>query len=117
MTTMQDTCTTAKSTSGYCKTLSGRSSRENQKAQTMYAAIRRGQTDLSNLGEVRRRIEQNFVPIISTVPGFVAYYAVHIGNGVVITVSLYDKQAGAEESSRRSTEWVKQNPAYLLLTP
>ena len=83
----------------------------------MYAAIRRGQTDLSNVDEVKRRIEQGFMPIVSTVPGFVAYYAVHTGNGVVVTISLFEEQAGAEESSRRSAEWVKQNPAYLLLTP
>ncbi len=83
----------------------------------MYAAIRRGQTDLSTVDEVRRRIEQGFMPIVSAVPGFVAYYAVHIGNGVVLTISVFEDQAGAEESSRRSAEWVKQNPAYLLLTP
>src|SRR2546429_529074 len=83
----------------------------------MYAAIRRGQTALSTLDEVKRKIEQSFVPIVSAVPGFIAYYAVHTGNGVVVTISLFEDQAGAEESSRRSAEWVKQNPAYLLLTP
>ncbi len=83
----------------------------------MYAAIRRGQTDLSTVGEVKRRIEQGFVPIVSAVPGFVAYYAVHAGDGIVVTISLFEDQAGAEESSRRSAQWIKQNPAYLLLTP
>ena len=82
----------------------------------MYASVRRieGVTDPS---EVRRQVEEGFVPIISEMPGFVAYYWVDAGDGVMISTSVYEDQSGAEESNRRAAEWVRENLASLLPNP
>jgi hypothetical protein len=59
-------------------------------------------------------VEQGFVPIISKAPGFVAYYVVDAGNDVVASVSVFQDQAGAEESNRMAADWVKENIASLV---
>jgi hypothetical protein len=79
----------------------------------MYATVRRyeGVPDPSEAG---RQVDEGFVPIISEVPGFVAYYWVDAGDGVMISTSVFEDQSGAEESNRRAAEWVQENLASLL---
>jgi len=83
----------------------------------MYVAVRKYQTASGAAEEIGRRVEAGFVPIISQAPGFVAYYAVNAGNDVVVSVSVFQDQAGADESNRMAANWVKQNLASLLPNP
>ena len=78
----------------------------------MYASVRRYGT--SSAKEVTERVKEGFVPIISQGPGFVAYYAIDSGDGVWTSVSIFETQAGAEESNRMAADWIKQNVASLL---
>jgi len=66
------------------------------------------------MGEIAGRAQQGFVPLVSQIPGFVAYYGVDAGNDVVVTISLFQDQAGEEESTRRAADWVKQNVAEFI---
>jgi hypothetical protein len=82
----------------------------------MYAAIRRyeGVTDPAEAG---RRVSEGFVPLMRQVPGFVAYYWIDAGDGVMVSTSVFDDQAGAEESIKRATDFVRENLASLLPNP
>jgi hypothetical protein len=79
----------------------------------MYAAIRTYQT--SDPGEVVRRTSHGFVPILRGTPGFVAYYVVDGGDGAIASVSVFEEQSGADESTRRAAEWVADNLAELVI--
>jgi hypothetical protein len=68
-------------------------------------------------GEIAKRAQEGFVPILSGTPGFVAYYGINAGNGVITTINIFEDQAGAEESNRRATAWVKENLATLVEGP
>ena len=46
----------------------------------MYASIRRYQVDSSNVDEIIRQVNEGFVPIISSVTGFIAYQAIDAGD-------------------------------------
>jgi hypothetical protein len=83
----------------------------------MYAAIRQYHTDPASLDEVVRRVNEDFVPIISDMPGFVAYIALNAGQGEYGTVSVFEDQDSAEESNRVAEEWVQQNLSSLLPRP
>jgi hypothetical protein len=84
----------------------------------MYMAIRKYQTTAgSSIQEIVQRVQEGFVPIVSQTPGFVAYRMVNTGNGTVASVTLFQDQAGAEESTRRATDWVRQNLISLLQLP
>lgn len=81
----------------------------------MYASIRRYKTTPGGAAELARRVNQGFVPMISTAPGFVAYYVVDAGNDVVASVSVFQDQAGVDESNRMAADWVKENIAALVV--
>jgi len=83
----------------------------------MYVAVRKYQTASGAAEEGLRRVEEGFVPIISQAPGFVAYYAVNAGNDVVVSISVFEDQAAADESNRMAANWVKQNLAALVPNP
>jgi hypothetical protein len=82
----------------------------------MYATVRRYE-GVSDLSEARRLVDEGFIPIISEVPGFVAYYWVDAGDGVIISTSVFEDQSGAEESNRRAADWNRENVASLLQNP
>ena len=82
----------------------------------MYAAVRRYE-GVTNPGEAARRVNAGFVPLISQIPGFVAYYWVDAGAGVMISTSVFQDKARAEESNRKAADWVRENLAALLPKP
>jgi hypothetical protein len=83
----------------------------------VYAAIRRYHADPDSLDEVVRQVNEGFVPLISEMPGFVAYIALNAGQGEYGTVSVFEDQASAEESNRAAEEWVNENLGELLPSP
>ena len=83
----------------------------------MHAAIRQYQVDPGSVDEVRRGINEGFLPIIKDVYGFQAYYAIDAGGGRMATVSVFDDQAGAEESTRMAADWIRQNMPSLVPNP
>ncbi|MER6200578.1 hypothetical protein ABT234_24830 [Streptomyces sp. NPDC001586] len=82
----------------------------------MYAAVRRyeGVTDPAEAG---RLVDEGFVPIMRQVPGFVAYYWVDAGQGVMVSTSVFRDRAGADESIVRAADFVRENLASLLPNP
>jgi hypothetical protein len=63
-----------------------------------------------------RRIEQDFVPLISRRPHFHAYYVLDPGDGMLVTVSLFAERGGAEESNRLAADWAARHlPALVSL--
>ncbi len=75
----------------------------------MYASIRKYYIIPGTMEEFMRRVQQGFVPLIGQVSGFCAYYVVQVRDDEVISVSIFDSQAGAEESVRRAADWVAKN--------
>jgi hypothetical protein len=82
----------------------------------MWGAVRRyeGITDPAEAG---RLVDQSFVPLLEQVPGFVAYYWIDAGDGVMASLSVYENQAGADESVRVAHDWVRDNAATLIPNP
>ena len=84
----------------------------------MYLNIRRYErVDPASLDEIFQLVEEGFVPIISAGPGFIAYYALDLGQGVLASISIFDHQAAAARSNRLSAVWVKENLDTLLPSP
>ena len=81
----------------------------------MYASIRKYK-NVTDVDEAIKRINEEFVPIVSGVPGFIAYYVVGSGEGVVTSVNIFEDKSGVQESNRRAAGFVK-NYANLFTTP
>ena len=59
----------------------------------MYASIRRYTIEQERMSQFMRDIRQNFLPLISQVPGFISYEAVNAGDRLV-TVSMFETKEG-----------------------
>jgi hypothetical protein len=71
-------------------------------------------TDVSEAG---RLVDEGFIPIISEIPGFVAYYWVDAGEGVMISTSVFEHKEAEEQSNWRAGDFVARYMAPLLPNP
>jgi hypothetical protein len=81
---------------------------------TMYATIRRytpkGTWDRKSREELKGRIESGFLPMVQEIKGFHSYYVVDVGEKEIVSIGVFENRTGAEESTRRAAEFVKQDP-------
>jgi hypothetical protein len=82
----------------------------------MYVAVRRfdGVTDPQKVAQVAK---EGFLPIISELPGFVAYYLVDAGDGVIVSTSVFEHKDAEEESTFLAGEFVAEHLAPLMPNP
>ena len=82
----------------------------------MYIAVRRyeGVTDPEEAGRITRKV---FVPIISEMPGFVAYYDVDAGDGVMVSISVFEHKEAEEESTFKAGDFVAKDLEPLMPNP
>ena len=82
----------------------------------MYVAVRRYE-GVSDPQKVAQLGEESFVPIISEMPGFVAYYHVDAGDGVIVSTSVFEHKDAEEQSTFVAGEFVQEYLAPLLPNP
>lgn len=73
----------------------------------MFVAIRRYETNPASVKELIQKISTEFLPIISRSPGFIAYLVVDAGKGAIASISMFETEAGAQESTTKAANWVK----------
>jgi hypothetical protein len=81
----------------------------------MYVAVRRfeGVSDPQKVAQVA----QDFAPIISELPGFVAHYLVDAEDGVMVATSVFEHKDAEEESTFLAGEFVAEHLAPLVPNP
>ena len=82
----------------------------------MYVAVRRYDS-VSDSQKVARLVEEHYVPIISEMPGFVAYYCVDAGDGVMITTIVFEHKDAEEQSTFRAGKFVAEDLGPLSPNP
>jgi hypothetical protein len=82
----------------------------------MYVAVRRyeGVTDPRKVAQL---VDEGFIPIISEMPGFVAYYCVDAGDGVMLSTSVFEHKEAEEQSNWQAGDFVAEHLAPLLPNP
>ncbi|MEO6057632.1 MAG: hypothetical protein ABIQ49_12400 [Gemmatimonadales bacterium] len=88
----------------------------------MFATIRRytirdPATAKDALTSLKQRIEEKFAPKLQDVPGFHCYYVINARDRELVTVSIFENAAGAQESTRRAAEFVRNDPLKDRLSP
>jgi hypothetical protein len=74
----------------------------------MHTVIRRYQ-GVTDTAEVARRAIEEFAPQLREAPGFQAYWVVDAGDGVLATISVFESEEAAEESTAAAATWVQEN--------
>jgi hypothetical protein len=82
----------------------------------MYTVIRR-YDGLSDPDEVIRRAIGEFAPMLADRPGFQGYWIVNAGDGVVASITVFETQAAAEDSTKAAAAWVSERLAELVPNP
>jgi hypothetical protein len=80
----------------------------------MYATIRRYTPKTAatkeNINDLKRRIEENFLPMVQDIRGFHSYGVLNVANKEVLSISVFEDREGAAESTRRAQEFVQKDP-------
>jgi len=79
----------------------------------MCVAVRR----YEGVSDSQKVAKEGFVPIISEMPGFVAYYLVDAGDGVMVGISVFEHKDAEEESTFVAGEFVQEHLAPLIPNP
>src|SRR5215217_8768708 len=82
----------------------------------MYVAVRRYE-GVRDSQKVAQLVDEDFIPIISEMPGFVAYYFVDAGDRVMVSTSVFEHKEAEEQSNWRAGQFVAQREASLLPNP
>ena len=82
----------------------------------MYGAVRRYE-GITNDAEARRLVGESLVPLLEHAPGFIAYYCIDAGNGVMASLSVFENQEGADKSVEIAHAWVAENAPTLFPNP
>jgi hypothetical protein len=82
----------------------------------MYVAVRRyeGVTDSQKVAQL---VEEDYVPIISEMPGLVAYYCVDAGDGVMVSTSVFEHKDAEEQSTFLAGEFTVEDLGPLSPNP
>lgn len=75
----------------------------------MYMVIRRYQVGRGTVDDVVRDVQQNFLPIVSNIQGFVSYEVMAENDRAFCTISVFESENSAAESTRRAGDYVREN--------
>ena len=81
-----------------------------------YLTVRR-YDGVTNSKEAARRVQNEFIPLINKLPGFISYYWVDEADGVMVSVSVFATREAEEQSNRVAADFVKQHVAPLFPQP
>lgn len=77
----------------------------------MYLVVRNYKNVKGNKQELRNKITNEFVPLVSKIKGFVDYYCLLPSENTLTSISVFQDERGAQESVRAAADWVSKNLA------
>jgi heme-degrading monooxygenase HmoA len=82
----------------------------------MHTVIRRYE-GVEDTAEVARRAVEEFAPQLRDQPGFQGYWVVDAGDGVLATISVFESEQAAVDSTAAAASWVQANMPELAPNP
>jgi hypothetical protein len=74
----------------------------------MHATIRRYEgIDKARTDELTNKVSETYLPRVSKLDGFRGYYLIETNEGVMSSISFFDTMAQADESTRLSATWLR----------
>jgi hypothetical protein len=74
----------------------------------MHASVRRYRCDPGQIRDIMHLVDSEFAEQISAESGFCDYQAIDCGNGMLMTISMFEDQSGAERSADLAAEFVRE---------
>jgi hypothetical protein len=73
----------------------------------MHTAVYRYKVD-HRINEAVRLGHNEFVPMIKQIPGFVAHYAIDLGDNEGLLLAVFDDEAGIKQFAKVAEDWVQK---------
>ena len=78
----------------------------------MHAVVRRYRViDVENL---IRKVEEEFIELVKSVDGFVAYYVIDGADGTVTSVTVGETEQAVDASTRQAEAWIVERACHLV---
>jgi hypothetical protein len=74
----------------------------------MYANVRRYRCDPGQVDELMHLIDTDFAERVSGESGFCDYQACDCGDGMLMTISIFEDESGAERSTELASDFIKE---------
>ena len=82
----------------------------------MHGIIRRYEgIDKARTDELTKKVGESFLPRVSKLDGFRGYYVIETNDGVMSSIGFFDTMAQADESTRLSATWVRDEKLDTIL--
>ena len=82
----------------------------------MHATIRRYDgVNQARTDELVHRVNQSLVPKLSELDGFKGYFLIEAGDGVMSSLGLFESPEQADESTRITASWVRDEKLDTIL--
>jgi len=80
----------------------------------MHATIRQYE-GIASPSELIKEVDATFLPRMKSIPGYVDYYFVDVGDagGRMVSVSVFETEAATAESNQRAADWVRDHPGLI----
>ncbi|HWR58133.1 MAG TPA: hypothetical protein VN328_04520 [Thermodesulfovibrionales bacterium] len=78
-----------------------------------YATVRRYE-GVKDTNAAAKQVDEKFVPLISALPGFIEYYWIDLGNGAMISVTIFKTLSDAMSANNQSRIWVEEHLSSVL---
>ncbi|HME25614.1 MAG TPA: antibiotic biosynthesis monooxygenase [Acetobacteraceae bacterium] len=75
----------------------------------MFTIIRKFSLTRGSVGEVARRVQDSFVPLLRDLPGFREYILLDGGPDVLISIRVFDSADEALASNEIAATWIRNN--------
>ena len=84
----------------------------------MYGVIRRYRVRLGTVARAAQLAETHLLPRMNKLPGFVAYYLLDAGEGILASISICETGEGAEAAGALAADWFRSDwPSFQLIPP
>lgn len=86
----------------------------------MFVTIRRyspknGAVNKASLQLLRRQLQDEFLPIVQQIPGFLGCYVLNVGDRELVMLSFCDTKESSTESSQCAADYTLRNPLIFEL--
>ena len=72
----------------------------------MFATVRRYE-GVKDPEVAAKKVDEVFVPLISALPGFVEYLWIDLGNGAMMSITVFKSLSEAIDANEKARIWVK----------
>ena len=79
-----------------------------KKREDVFTTIRHYRVKLGQADQAIRLTEVELVPVVSALPGFVAYQALLVGPQAMATISTYRDREAADSANSFAADWVEK---------